>query len=217
MVKKTLMFIILLFVVGCQANYNLTINDDSVIESGDFLLEKSEDNKKILDQYYKTKYLAFYDMNNLKDYDYEKKKIDNGKYIGMNLSFIYRGTNYQKSSMLDRCFYKKSFMKTDKYIILYTDGGASCFYKDETKLLDSLNVNIKTDFIVAENNADKVEGNTYTWIFTNENFSKKDIMFKVKREKKFNSMPIIVIVLLLLIVILVLIRVKRINSKSNKL
>ena len=215
--KKLFFVIIALFILtGCEANYNLTIEDNGVIESCDFLIKKTDDNERTLDDYYNTKYLSYYDIDAGKDYNYEKKRIDDGKYIGMNLSFAYSGANYQKSSMLDRCFYKKSFIKTKDYIILYTEEGASCFYKDETKLLDSLNVNIKTDLNVVENNADSVKGNVYTWKFTKDNFSKKNILIKIKRSGKFNFIPFIVILIILSVFLIIFIRVRNINKKSNK-
>lgn len=216
---KKIVFLLLLLIIftGCEANYNLTIEDDRIIESSDFILEKSDENERQLNDFYKTKYLAHFDMDKLKDYDYKKKLIDDDKHIGMNLSYIYTGTSYQNSSMLNRCFYKKSLIKTDDNIILYTEGGASCFYKDESKLLDSLNVNIKTDFDVLENNADTVKDNVYTWKFTEDNFSTKDVFIKIKKSNKFNFIPLIFMLILIIILIIVFVIIKRKNTRINKL
>lgn len=216
--KKVFLIILTLFVLtGCSATYNLEIDDSRVLESCDFLLEKNDENERTVDDYYNTNYLAFFDMNLLKDYNYNKERIDDGKHVGMNLSFAYGNRDYQNSSLLDRCYYKKSFIKTNDYIILNTEGGASCFYKDESKLLDDLTVNIKTDLKVLENNADSVKDNVYTWKLTDKNFSKKNIYIKIKRGSVYSFIPLIIILIVFIIVLINYIRIRFINKRKNEI
>lgn len=218
--KKIILILCLVIFTGCDATYNLTIGDNYVNESSDFIYENNNSNRKIIDDYYKNKFVAFYDMNLMHDNFYSKKKINTGGKIGLNLSYTYENDDYQNSSLLDQCYYKKSFTKSDDYIILYTEGGASCFYKDDDKLLNSLTVNIKTDLKVVKNNADNVNGKTYTWKFNDENFSTKDIYIKIKRDKNKNGLlnGIIIFSLITLCLFVVgLIILQGIRIKNNKL
>lgn len=195
---KKVLIIFILFLTGCQVNYNLVIDDNTVVESSDFLSVQD------IDVYNKSDYMAYFDMDLKKDYLYEKKIIDNG----LNLSFTYDGTNFEKSSLLDKCYYKKSFIKDDSYIILYTEGGARCFYEDGSKLLDSLNINIKTSLEVLDNNADQVSGNNYIWKLDENNYMNKDIYIKIKRASGTKNVILpVIIVFVIIITMLVIFKV----------
>lgn len=217
--KKFLLLICLLLITGCDVTYNLTVTDNSVMESSDFVYKKSNDNKKIVQDYYKGKYVSYYDMDLKTDNYYSKKKIDTLNKIGMNLSYNYKNEKYQNSSLFDQCYYKKSFIKGKKYIIIKTEGGARCFNKDNDELIDSLTINITSKLKAVKNNADKVKGDTYIWKLTQDNYNSKDIFIKFKRDDSNNVLLILlfafVIIGFISIVIMGYIAIK--NKKNNEL
>lgn len=222
MKKKIILFLLIVLFTGCDAVYNIDIDNNSVKETADFLYDNSAENEKIVNEYYKNNYMAFFDMDSLKDMMYKKKKINGRKKIGINLNYDYLANEYQNSSLLDQCYYKKSFIQNDDYIILYTEGGARCFYKDEDKLLDSLVININTKLKVLENNADEVKGNKYIWKLTEDNFTSKDIYIKIKRSKnkkngKEGIIFLVIIISFIIIFAFVMIFTMFRDKKNNKL
>ena len=52
---------------------------------------------------------------------------------------------------------------------------------DENLIVDSVKVNITTELEVLENNADEVNGNTYTWNINNNNYLNKEVNIQLKR------------------------------------
>lgn len=217
---KLLLLLLVFCLTGCDVTYNLTITDDEMIESVDFWYDDTKENEKIIDQYLSVKHQAYFNMDTSVTNNYNQKKItDDGK-IGMNLEYGYDENNLEKSSLIDKCYYKKSVSNTDDEINIYTDGKVSCMYMDDVKQFDSLTINIKTDLEVIENNADKVEDNTYTWVINEDNYQNHPIEIRLKKGtgNKFNIwIVIIVLVVLLIIGLLFLYNTYLKNQKRNKI
>ncbi len=220
--KIVLLLTIILIATGCEAKYNLTIDENKMVETASFFVDNNEENQEILTNYLQSNYMAYYNMDNRKSYNYEKEEIYNDNNIGMKLKYTYLGDNLKKSSLLEKCYYKKSIIKTENEIVISTDGKATCFYKDSDKLLDKLTINIKTDLKVIENNADKVKGNTYTWIIDDSNYQNKPINMRIdlteEEEESYTSIVLLcifggIIIAVLSVIIYMYIR----NRKNNKL
>lgn len=220
--KKMLWLTLLVFIItGCDVNYNLEVTNDYMIESVDFWYDNNAENEKIIDNYLEVNHQAYFDMDLGINYNYSQKKIkDDGK-IGMNLRYNYSSDNLQNSSLLDRCYYKKSVTVTDSEIVLYTDGKTNCLYLDDNKNFDSLTINIKTDLPVIENNADEVNGNTYTWKINEKNYQNHPINIRISREddeEQFNFWIIVIIAVIICLIILIALGVIYIkNRKNNKI
>ncbi len=220
--KGILVLLITVFcLTGCEATYNLTITEDSMTESVNFLNEDTPKNQNILDQYLSSNYLAYYDMDIKENKNYSQKEINENGQIGMNLTYEYAGDKLQNSSLLNRCYYKKSIIKTDDEITITTDGKTMCFYKDEVKTLDKLTINITTDLKVTENNADEINGNTYTWIIDDSNYQDHPITMKIDLTGNDGtpfSLALIAIAVIIIVgggALLLFVRIK--NKKNNKL
>lgn len=220
--KKILWLTLLVFIItGCDVNYNLEVTNDYMIESVDFWYDNNAENEKIIDNYLEVNHQAYFDMDLGINYNYSQKKIkDDGK-IGMNLRYNYSSDNLQNSSLLDRCYYKKSVTVTDSEIVLYTDGKTNCLYLDDNKNFDSLTINIKTDLPVIENNADEVNGNTYTWKINEKNYQNHPINIRISREddeEQFNFWIIVIIAVIICLIILIALGIIYIkNRKNNKI
>lgn len=221
--KKKLLFLVLIpFVLaGCDATYTLTIDENTMTESASVLTNSSSLSDNELANYLQQAHMAYYDMNLKQSFPYSKKEIKEKNKKGINFEYIYREDNLQKSSLLNYCYYNKSVIKNDDYISIYTDGKATCFYKDSNKILNSLTIKIKTDLKVVENNADEVKNNTYIWYVTDKNFQNKPLNIKIKvpEEKKANTLLHFAIILAIVfaIILIVLYYVYRKGKKNNKL
>lgn len=224
MKKIKLVFLICFSIIlsGCDVEYNLTIDEDYMTESVDFLYPKSDENKEIVNDYLESDYMAYYDMDLEKEFSYEKTKIDNDDNVGLNLTYTYSGDYLQKSSLLDRCYYKKSITKTDTRVVITTDGINTCFYQDNNRNIDTLKVNITTEYKVLKNDADEVNGNTYTWNIDENNYQNKPINMKIDLTTKkadysfFIKIGIAIGIIILIIGFIALFMFLK-HKKNNKL
>ena len=97
---KILIFLIpLFFLTGCDANYTLTITEDSMIESADFLIDDTSKNRETFKEYMDMKYSSYYDMDTRKTHYYKQSKIEKNNKIGMNLTYEYANDNLQSFNM----------------------------------------------------------------------------------------------------------------------
>ena len=225
--KKSIKLIILIFVIfvtsGCDVEYNLDVDSDIMKEKITFFLDNSSDNKNLINNLSSRKQEAYYDIdtNNSKYYKVTKdlKGDDNNKLL-LKYNYDYKDTNLQKSNAIGECFYNKSIIKDEKYITLNTSNGLTCMFRDGNKQIDNLTINIKTQFSVEENNADKVSGDIYTWNINDKNYSNKSIYMKINYETKSKNSIMREKMLLIfeifgafLIIIILLI----INSRNKKI
>lgn len=213
-------FVLILFVIcltGCDVTYNLTITNDYMEESVDFWYNKTSENEQLVDQYLSVEHQAYYDMNLDANYNYSQKKITNDNQVGLNLRYNYGSDKLQNSTLLDKCYYKKSVIRTDDEIVLYTDGKANCFNFDDNNSIDKLTINIKTDLKVLENNADKVNNSTYTWIIDADNYQNHPISIRISRKEMdgFNYWLILIIGLIIFGVVLIVFGIIYLKNRKN--
>lgn len=220
---KLFLFCLMIFLMtGCDVNYNLEIYNNYMTESVDFLLENKLENQKKIDEYMSVDHQAYFDMDLGKSYNYVQHKIKKNNKIGINLNYNYRGDDLQNSSLLNKCYYKKSVIKENNEIVIHTEGINSCFYMDDNKVIDNLKINIKTDLPVIKHNADKVSHNVYTWIVDENNYQNHPIDIKIStkvEDKKTNNFWIIILsfIIVLFGILCIFLNVYLKNHKNNKI
>lgn len=207
LVKVFLSILICLFLSGCTARYEVTINNDS-IEDNIFVIESNKKIEEATDDETDTFYNKLGDFE--KDFDFYQRELGsdvNNTWYKYNYNFNF--DEYDVMSVLGRC-YDNFSLKTDKTIKLETGKKFSCFeyYSDITEY----QIIIKTDYKVLNNNADKVNDNLYIWNINKENYNYKSISIEVDKEEvapKKNTKVVafitpIVLVILFLVVGMVL-------------
>lgn len=217
---KLFIFLLVFCLTGCDVTYNLTITNDNMIESVNFWYSDNEANRQLLDQYLSVSHQAYFDMDTSLTHNYNQSKMSKDDKIGMNLNYSYENDDLQKSSLLSRCYYKKNVINTDTQIVINTEGPISCMYMDGVKEFDNLEINIITKLKVLENNADKVDGDTYTWIINEDNYKDHPINIKISKESKWKVsfwMVIVAIIIILLICVIFAYVTYLKNKKRNKI
>lgn len=208
--------LIVLFVSGCSAEYNLEIKDGRVYEEG-ILLEPNS--------YYETNDIASEidtiiflndDDSNFFSY-YQKDKVIGSNRSGVKLFEDFSLNNFHlESPFVDYCYPETTFRAVDGIMTLKTSKQFKCWnHIDET-----LTINIKTDYEVVSNNATRSNGNTYTWEFDSRDSNNEIIMqmrqAAVTEEKEFiPSMPIVYIVGALVIVATSAVYIMKKRSEKN--
>ena len=225
--KFVLIIILLIFLTGCTAEYNIEINDDKIYEDINIKITPTEENRQSLSNYLANGIVAFYDSGHA--YKYKLTEIDNG----LNLKFEYGNLiGYSFSSFFKQCFEKSSISSDEKNIYIKASGFI-CRSYDYVDVEDAV-INFKTNHEVQTHNADIVSNGIYKWyplkndkgvtlILNIKNDSLSDIekdpiieeeeLFEEEQEQKEET-PIIIIIMMFMAFILSLIVV--IMLRMNK-
>lgn len=235
--KKIITIIAMITLTGCSANYTITITKDNVNEKIEVLdnVSSTRSVTDIMDNY-KKKY-PVYPVEDLFDESQLYQKYDDVEYYnqtyniddnGYHLFYEYNYpiANYEYANSINYSYsYKDITYKDNKLKITIGSTNDKMKYVNE---FDSLTINIVTDYVVLNNNADSVIGNRYIWYVNKKNNDEKRINFEVDlsktqseidkeegvKEKKSNLLiPVLIIALVAYcIIIFVIITRKRKNE-----
>lgn len=209
-IKLVSLVFITFICTGCTANYNINIFDDKISE--ELEINDSTLDKNIKDIYTTNALPVDKNEPSFLDYDTEVKpnqvKRERGiKYYDIvaeddslktmaNLSF----SNYKNSRIVNSFFNNININNYDDMFSIYGYNGVVIFnlYPE----LNDVNIIVKSDMKMVENNADSVENNKYVWNFKRNVDSEKTmyISFNPKETKKINKKPILSLSQILIII-----------------
>lgn len=234
--KKIMLLLICILLSGCTAQYTLTYEKDIYKES--FSLEDDKDKYydsesvvSLINQFYSsnisTNYLDDPEElaagENLSNYNfYTKSLIDkNGKYG------IYLGYNFKEENEFKYSFLANQLFETININDNLIQAKNIKNIYDSYPYLKDINIVFKTDKIIENTNADKVEKNTYYWFINKDNYKNKIIDIRFNKNKNdnntfiengylnFNAIKYIILILILILFIIVFVIYKKIRN-SNK-
>ena len=221
-----------LLLSGCSAEVNLEIVDDKINESTVITAyENAIYSKEILRTSFRNYIPAFARdviVDTMPDEEfpdvsyYEKSETDLGNGYLFNYKYTFNIDEYEEARTVKDGFrsYNISYDRANNKLTLSTDNEGIIYFNDYPSL-DEVIINIKTDYLVEDNNADRKDGNTYTWVFTKD--SNKSINMVINMENNSNNVlgidngVIIIIVSLVIIAFIVFIFLMIKNNKNNKL
>ncbi len=233
MKSKILILIFIIFMMcGCTAEVNLEITKDKINESTSITAyENVIYTKDILRTSFRN-YIPIYASDVIVDTMpdeaspgvtyYEKEEQDLGNGYIFTYKYNFDIDEYKNARTIKDGFnsYNVSFNKRTETLSLSTDNDGLIYFEDYP-LLEEVRINIKTDYEVLENNADRVDNNTYTWIFTKD--SNKNINMVVNMDDTPNNIlrldntDIIVIVSIIGIIFVICLILIIKNVRNNKL
>lgn len=208
--KKILLLICLLFLTGCQVEYNVVIKDDSVHENLNFSIPNDYNNSELEDAIYNPS-VPIINLDDYSNYGAYSVSIDED-FNQRNVSFDYDYdiSDFSSSTLLEGCFESATFDYSKNNIKFNASGEFYCLYDNS-----SVVVNITTDNKVKSHNADDVNGNTYSWyISDNAPVSIKIEILKDTVANKFLSYLKKGVLLLLLVALAIF--VVRLRKKNNE-
>ncbi len=180
-IRKICLLLILCFLTaGCDVKYDVTLRNGVINEKVTLEANKNE----VIDSFQTPVTEVFtsawqeYQENADKDMLTLEDKSTNEKIL------LDATTPNQSLSQYDKvlpknCFSLVNTLVEEDQIVISTSEGATCF--DSYANTNEIKVNITTNHVVIEHNADKNEDNTYTWIINRENYKTKQIQLVVKR------------------------------------
>lgn len=225
MKKIIILLILMISLTGCEAVYNLNINNDTFNE--ELILTTNDKSNKMQktinialksnipvdDNYYKPE--VNFKQNNLKYY--KITKIDTSNELGVRYQTELTKEEYPSSTIVKEHIPSFKITEVGNIISLNLGNKRSIFenYPD----LEKLTINVTTNKKVSKHNADGVNGNTYTWHLNKDNYKTKEIYINYKKNEQteetvnkpeinFNLIFIILGVLLIVITTYILIKAK---------
>lgn len=181
MKKKIFLILLPLLLTGCTINYDLVINENNISETITGSVEKSEYEIKDTDTSLNDFYVLINEDVNpvITENDLYKKNIintDNG--IDYKYTYTYK-KNYDKSRIINTCFENHIVDETEDYYNIKLSGQFYCLYSDK------IDINVTSNYVVLENNADKVDGNKYKW--TIDNYDNVNIALTISKSVKYEE------------------------------
>lgn len=193
--KKIISLItILILMTGCEATYNVEINNNEITENiniyttnmssinnpmsdyGDLSL------KELFEMQNDNFYTAYYNDENYNPYEEEKQSdvkyynqeiINTNNRYGINYNYKFTDEDYHRSRAVNTCYNSFTINKSNNIYSLSTNNLAKCF--KNYSLLDKVTVTLKINNRVITHNADTTSNDTYTWIITKDNYNNKNI------------------------------------------
>lgn len=180
--KGILLFIIFTILTGCSSEYNIEFSNNKIKENIKVDILDSDMPKKFDENIYSSSDIITPFINNdqypffgNEEIIYNKIVNKNGNTTHIELNYDYSHQDFLNSTVYRSCFENSEFTTNKKYYDLNFYGTFYCLYGEE------LVINIKTDNEVISNNADKVNGNVYTWIINKDNIDKVNIQMRISK------------------------------------
>ena len=177
--KKYILILLIIFLTGCSAKYEVEIKDKQVNEKSSFIISKHE---VASDGIYYTvsrmagKYFLNVDflIGDTKEY-YEGENAIYQKKSNTNIN------EYNTSDIFNYCYDAHNVLNEKKYYTISTSDTFKCF--DKYQELEDVKIVLKTNHKVKDNNADSIDGYTYTWNINKKNYNNKRIYIKLYKDK----------------------------------
>lgn len=200
MKRKYIILFLIIILTGCSSEYNIEFSNNKIKEN----IKVDILNSDILPKYdvktYGSTDKATSFINNdqypffgNEDIIYNKKVDKSGNVTHVELNYEYTHDEYLNSTAYKSCFENSELVTNKKNYNLNFYGSFYCLYGDE------LVINIKSNNEVISNNADKVNGNVYTWIINKDNVDNVNIQMKISKHTIYFKMIVYFIVGILFI------------------
>lgn len=226
-IKILILVFIIFMMCGCSASVDIEIKDKKVFESVDITAYQNVIyTKEILNSSFRN-YIPVYARDLIVDTlpdtpregikYYEKTTTDLGNGYKFNYKYTFGLDEYSEARTIKDGFryYDFSYNDTNNTITISTDDNGLLYFNDYDQL-DEVRINIKTNYFVESNNADKVNGNTYTWVFNKD--SKKSIEMTIDTDSNgLVSSNNLVLILSVAIVAAILVFLTLKSRDNNKI
>lgn len=197
MKKKILVLIgLVLLTTGCNATINVNIDKDSVNQKYIINMDSSELSngtvyktieQNLLDKEFDSEVLSYFTINN---------NINSNP---LKASKSYELASYTWDTLIARCYDNQSIIYENN-VLKINASGFNCY--DKYNILNNVNINVTTNYKVVNNNATKVDKNTYIWNINKNNLSNinMEVDFNNKEENNKTILIILGVACLLIVV-----------------
>ncbi len=186
MKKIIFLFITIILLSGCNAEYELNITKDNIRENINCYSESNTDNDYI--NYFVEPIAAFIDspynseepvkISGVEYYNISKNL--NNEFYSMNINYAFKSNDFYNASIINRSVNNLSTELNYDRIVYNTGKGIKVFdrYRNLNNL--TIKINVSNDFEIMENNADEVNNNTLIWRINRSDYNDAIINFSLK-------------------------------------
>lgn len=219
--KKVILLCVILFITGCDVEYNIHFNETTIRETITLNIENNNENKEIINYLNETPFYAI--INQYTKKEYNKEITENNNYKKYNFSYEYKNKE-NFATRFNNCYDAYSITENNNIVSFNTSKEFKCMVYDYNPI-QNLIINITSEYVVTEHNADEVVNGVYKWHINDNNKENKPIKFSFDKAKEKNKLQkflnknkttIIVVLSLLAISLLtvlgIFIRCKQINK-----
>lgn len=215
MKKNIVLFIIMMLLTGCSAEYNLYLEKE--IDEETFIYE----NNDILNN------LDYYDMDSSDDeyaeeyiyevskfegnFNYKREEVTMDDASGYRYKAEYKYDKMEKESMIYDCYENIDISYKDN-ISLKTSNQFKCFEK--FNMLENVTVKIYYNGKLINTNADSYENGIYIWKIDKNNYNNKPIILEVERNKENYIFEIISCIIFIILSAIALLIYRKRNIKE---
>ncbi len=181
--KKIILLILLLITTGCSVDYEMIINEDNTAsENITIKAENEEETSEIENDPWPIK--VYYSDPDSGEYPeklegvayYNEEKMIENNYFQKKLSYMYESEKYYDSNVIKNCYEKFYFTKNSKENTLTLSTSPIFLCMENYPNLNNVNIKITVNKKVTSHNASNVNGNTYNWNITRENYETSGII-----------------------------------------
>lgn len=190
--RKIILLLVVFLLTGCSVTYNLEISD--VIKENVTATDTGDNNYDLYEMFYEKPIPLSREIDILPESNvkldgvsyYDMKQIDDYEKFGLNYTGIFNDKIKLSDSHI--LFYGLgNFDYREEEDGIYINVPSKIKIFEQFSNLDEINVNIKTDYNVIENNADKVNKNVYVWKINRDNYKNKTIKLKISKSSKLEE------------------------------
>lgn len=216
--KKLLLVIVCIFMLtGCDIEYNLTIDNDSFDEKIVLSILKQDTSFENMTDYLKNKIPISNERYETKFYEPSIDVHENS--YDLVYDYSYDLDSFKNGFFVNNCYTDINITEDGDILNISSGKDFRCLSPDNGLIADSAKINIKTKLEVLDNNADSVNGDTYTWNINRNNYETKTINLKLKKvnENNFDFSFIIYIAIPIIIFGVIFVLAKNRIRKINKI
>ncbi len=189
--KKILILTFSFLLIGCSAEYTLTIDDNSYNENINIQSSNDEDRELLFSNTWMVP-IDYYTYSEMDDSDYETNdKIEHYKYTAgdnnINFNYNFNSSTIQNSTALHRCYESSRIVKNNNQIIITTSNVNTCLRDNNS--LEEMTINIIVNNDVKYSNEDEKVGNKYTWYINRNNYLQKSINITIIDDNNESVLP----------------------------
>ena len=218
--KKLLLVILMFLVTGCTAQYNLTIDKSTLKENVKVALPKTTVTDDQLQPYLQTGNKVYPASTDSAIYKSDLTEDSDNYYLSYEYTHSYEMFN--QSMFVKKCYQEVILKSNEETINLSTSDQFNCIRMEDGAYIENVDINITTKLKVQSHNADKVNGNTYTWNINESNYQSKPINLEIKQPvsiektiKEATNYRLVIIILIIVILLSTTFVVVNKKSKNN--
>ena len=180
MKKKYLLLLGILFLTGCNAEYNIDLSKDYINENITLFSENSLDNKEIEEFITSFNNANIFSDSKLENVEYYNsyKNLDKNNYE-LNFNYNLKNTQLNSSPFINNSFENHN-ISFDDNILNFDFVGLKVFKEYDNLTNLTIKLNISSDYEIINANTNNIDNNLITWNISKDDSDKFLISFSLR-------------------------------------